>query len=113
MEFLCYGTQQLGFQGRVILDLWGMVFHAMVAFGLELDFLFKSIWACCEIGIGSIQVLVPMDIKSRSFDILVNYVRCHGPNFDETIVLNENCVTSEISMENRGITCSVKIAAKR
>ena len=31
----------------MILDLWGMVFHAMVAFGLGLDLLFKSIWACC------------------------------------------------------------------
>ena len=48
MEFLCYGPEQVGFQTRVILDLWGMVFHAMVAFGLGLDLLFKSIWACCE-----------------------------------------------------------------
>ena len=58
-------------------------------------------------------MLVPGNIVPASFDILVNDVRCHGPNFNETIVLNENCVTSEISMENRGITCSVKIAAKR
>ena len=47
MEFLCYGTQQLGFQARVILDLWGMVFHAMVAFCLEVDFLLNSISTCC------------------------------------------------------------------
>ena len=49
MEFLCYGTQQVGFQARVILDLWGMVFHAMVAFCLEVDFLLDFISACCEL----------------------------------------------------------------
>ena len=43
LEFLCYGPEQVGFQTRVILDLWGMVFHAMVAFGLGLDLLFKFI----------------------------------------------------------------------
>ena len=48
LEFLCYGTQQVGFQGRVILDLWGMVFHAMDAFCLEVDFLLDSISACCD-----------------------------------------------------------------
>ena len=45
---LCYGPEQVGFQTRVILDLWGMVFHAMVAFGLELDFLLDSISTYCE-----------------------------------------------------------------
>ena len=30
------------------LDLWGMVFHAMVAFCLEVDFLLNSISTCCE-----------------------------------------------------------------
>ena len=48
LEILCYGSEEVGFQTRVILDLWVMVFHAMVAFGLGLDFLLKSIWPCCE-----------------------------------------------------------------
>ena len=52
MEFLCYGTQQVGFQARVILDLWGMVFHAMVAFCLEVDFLLDFISACCDQTVG-------------------------------------------------------------
>ena len=54
---LCYGPEQVGFQTRVILDLWGMVFHAMVAFGLGLDLLFKSIWACCVLSSDSKEVL--------------------------------------------------------
>ena len=44
-----------------------------------------------------------------SFDILVYDVWCHGSNFDKAIVLNENGVTSEISMKNRWITSSMKI----
>ena len=46
-EILCYGPEEVGFQTRVILDLWGMVFHAMVVFGLEVILLLESIWACC------------------------------------------------------------------
>ena len=38
----------LGFQTRVILDLWGVPFHAMVVFGLVPDFLIKSTSASCE-----------------------------------------------------------------
>ena len=44
-----------------------------------------------------------------SFDILVYDVWCDGSNFDKAIVLNENGVTSEISMKNRWITSSMKI----
>ena len=33
----------------VILDLWGIVFHAVVVFGLGKDFLFKSILGRCEL----------------------------------------------------------------
>ena len=47
MEVLCYGLEEVGFQARVILNLWGMVFHTIVAFGLELDFLLDFISAYC------------------------------------------------------------------
>ena len=58
MEFLCYGTQQVGFQARVILDLWGMVFHAMVAFCLEVDVLLNSISTCCDGRVNSVKLEV-------------------------------------------------------
>ena len=32
----------------VILDLWGMVFHAMVVIAPIYILLLESIWACCE-----------------------------------------------------------------
>ena len=38
----------LGFQTRVILDLWGVPFHAMVVFGLVPDLLIKSTSGYCE-----------------------------------------------------------------
>ena len=47
LEILCYGPKEVGFQTRVILDLLGMAFHAMVAFGLGCDFLLKSISTYC------------------------------------------------------------------
>ena len=37
----------------VIMDLWGMAFHAMVVIGLIPTLLFISTWACC--GSESIQ----------------------------------------------------------
>ena len=69
MEFLCYGTQQVGFQGRVILDLWGMVFHAMDAFCLEVDLLLDSISACC-----AVQLLGPVRLLFfEKFSTLCTY----------------------------------------
>ena len=36
-----------GFQFLVILDLWGISFHAVVVFGLGKDLLFKSVLGHC------------------------------------------------------------------
>ena len=47
LKILCYGTYVVGFQTMVIMDLWGMAFHAMVVIGLIPALLFISIWACC------------------------------------------------------------------
>ena len=49
LKILCYGTYVVGFQTMVIMDLWGMAFHAMVVIGLIPALLFISIWACCEL----------------------------------------------------------------
>ena len=43
LKNLCIGTQCGGFQFLLILDLWGIIFHAVVVFGLGKDFLSKSI----------------------------------------------------------------------
>ena len=38
-----HGTHRGGFQFLLILDLWGISFHAVVVFGLGKDLLFKSV----------------------------------------------------------------------
>ena len=54
----------LGFQYRVILDLYRILFHAVVIFGPEHDFLFKSASTYCELSkryfvmFGSVSTLV-------------------------------------------------------
>ena len=48
MKNLCNGTQCWGFQFLLILDLWGVSFHAAVVLGLGKDFLFKSALGHCD-----------------------------------------------------------------
>ena len=50
-EKLCSGTHHGGFQFLLILDLWGMSFHALVVFGSGKNLLFKSILAHCDTSI--------------------------------------------------------------
>ena len=38
-----------GFQFMLILDLWGVSFHAVVVFGLGKNLLFKSILGRCDL----------------------------------------------------------------
>ena len=49
LKNLCIGTQCGGFQFLLILDLWGLSFHAAVNFDLGRHFLFKSTLGHCEI----------------------------------------------------------------
>ena len=56
LKILCYGTYVVGFQTMVIMDLWGMAFHAMVVIGLIPALLFISTWACCAEEIKFLQV---------------------------------------------------------
>ena len=44
------GTHHVGFQFLLILDLWGISFHAVVVFGLGKNLLFKSILGLCVDG---------------------------------------------------------------
>ena len=48
MKNLCSGSQFGGFQFLMILDLWGISFHALVVFGLGKNFLLKSALGHCE-----------------------------------------------------------------
>ena len=61
LKILCYGTYVVGFQTMVIMDLWGMAFHAMVVIGLIPALLFISIWACC------VHILFKTKITKISF----------------------------------------------
>ena len=47
MKNLCSGSQCGGFQFLLILDLWGISFHAVVVIGLGKNFLFKSALGHC------------------------------------------------------------------
>ena len=47
LENLCSGTQCGGFQFLLILDLWGISFHAAVVFGLGKNLLFKFVLGHC------------------------------------------------------------------
>ena len=47
LKNLCSGTQCGGFQFLLILDLWGISFHAEVVFGLGKNLLSKSILGHC------------------------------------------------------------------
>ena len=47
LENLGSGTHCGGFQFLLILDLWGISFHAVVVFGLGKDLLFKSVLGHC------------------------------------------------------------------
>ena len=47
LKILCYGPEVVGFQTRVIMDLWGMAFHAVVVIALILSVLFISTSTCC------------------------------------------------------------------
>ena len=49
MKNLCSGTHRGGFQFLLILDLWGISFHAVVVFGLGKNLLFKSVLEHCEL----------------------------------------------------------------
>ena len=47
LKNLCSGTQFGGFQILLILELWGISFHAVVVFGLGKNLLFKFILGRC------------------------------------------------------------------
>ena len=50
LKILFYGPEVVGFQTKVILDLWGMTFHAAVVIALVLALLLELISAYCDYG---------------------------------------------------------------
>ena len=40
--------EQLGFETMLIIDPWGMAFHAVGVIGLTFDFLFKMVSSYCD-----------------------------------------------------------------
>ena len=48
MKNLCIGTQCVGFYFLQILDLWDIIFHAVIVFGLGKNLLIKSVLGSCE-----------------------------------------------------------------
>ena len=46
---LCSGTHCGGFQFLLIIDLWGISFHAAIVFGLGKNLFFKSVLGHCTL----------------------------------------------------------------
>ena len=47
--------EQLGFETMLIIDPWGMAYHAVGVIGLTFDFLFKMVSSYCVHPIGRIK----------------------------------------------------------
>ena len=60
MKNLCSGSQCEGFQFLLIVDLWGVRFHAAVVFGLGKDFLFESTLEHCVLPVIPLPELLPV-----------------------------------------------------
>ena len=69
MKNLCSGSQCGGFQFLLILDLWGIYFHAAVVFGLGKDFLFKSALGHC---VQMIKFFTCLAAIPRSTDLILS-----------------------------------------
>ena len=65
MKILWYGTYVVGFETKLIVDLWGMAFHAMVVIALFLVLLLNSILSHCARGYHSINSAIFCDIESK------------------------------------------------
>ena len=66
MKNLCSGTQCGGFQFLLILDLWVIRFHAVEAFGLGKNLLFKSVLGHCGgLAIMEITIRKPFETFRR------------------------------------------------
>ncbi len=63
--------------------------------------------------LGGQVVAVADDAVPASLDVLVDDVGRDGPDLDEAIVLDENRLTGEVAVEDRWITCHMKVAKNR
>ena len=53
------------------------------------------------------EVTVTNDVVTTGLDVLVNDIWSDRSNLDQAIVLNKNCIASQISMKNWRITCDM------
>ena len=55
------------------------------------------------------KVTVTNDVVTTGLDVLVNDIWSDRSNLDQAIVLNKNCIASQIAMKNWRITCDVQV----
>ena len=58
------------------------------------------------------EMFVAGYVVPACFHVLMDYVWSYGANFDQPIMLNENGVTGQISVQDRWITSYMKVARK-
>ena len=100
MKNLCSGTQCGGFQFFLILDLWGISFHAVVIFSLGKNLLFKSVVGHC------VQILL-FSMIFRQFSLATVYSlqfisnkSASQKNFHTKSIIMEICFASRIKKTN-------------
>ena len=49
-----------------------------------------------------------LDVFSEGFDILVDRIWCHTPNLHQPVVLDEDCVTGQVAVDDWGVTTGEK-----
>ena len=89
LKNLCSGTHRGGFQFSLILDLWGIIFHAVVVIGLGKNLLFKSVLgqkktkgSYPEQRLPQHERLYPIGLKSSRIEI--PHFGTHYIDFSET-----------------------------
>ena len=94
MKNVCSGFQCGGFQFLLILDLWGISFHAVVVVGLGKDLLFKSVLGHCDSAFS-----YSMDQKCFPF-----YFAKTSSNFVKMVLIDtasSELSSSELAIKNR------------
>ena len=75
MKILCYGTYVVGFETMVIMDLWGITFHAVVVIVLALTLLFSSIstnsGSGLALSLGVLGLENPKKVKNSTLLLMV------------------------------------------
>ena len=106
MKNLFSGTQCGGFQLLLILDLWGISFHAVVVFGLGKNLLFKSILGRCVVSFRTFRR--PLFNKQESGIDFFFYIRYTGVALVTYFLFSMFLFTTGFAMSNCLQTLSLK-----